>query len=78
MRRLLAPSTRVCSAPYTDKYVVRLTVVKPKFMLFFNDLMQKLLHGKLKQYVDDTTLCFTGEAKEILEQQAFVDPKNGV
>ncbi|KAG8249354.1 hypothetical protein J6590_022343 [Homalodisca vitripennis] len=41
------------------------------FLMYVNDVGSSLLHGRLVQYADDTTLCFTSKSKLILKQQSF-------
>lgn len=48
------------------------------FLLYVNDIGSSLLHGRLVQYADDTTLCFKEKSSEVLEQQVFVDINNCV
>lgn len=43
------------------------------FLAYVDDIGSSHLRGKHVQYADNTTLCFNGKSKEILEEQDFVD-----
>uniref|UniRef100_A0A1B6KHY9 Reverse transcriptase domain-containing protein n=1 Tax=Graphocephala atropunctata TaxID=36148 RepID=A0A1B6KHY9_9HEMI len=55
------------------------TILSPiLFLIYVNDVHSSLLHGKIVQYADDTTLCFRDNSQEGLEQQTFAGLNNCV
>lgn len=46
------------------------------FLVYVNDISSSLLHGKLFQYADDSTLCFSSNSKINLEVESFMDLNN--
>ncbi|KAG8333978.1 hypothetical protein J6590_099593 [Homalodisca vitripennis] len=81
-RRPLHPNRDWGSPPYlptlTEMTHIGSILSPILFLIYVNDVSSSLLHGKLVQYADDTTLCFTSKSKLILEQQSFIEINNCV
>lgn len=65
-------------SPITMGYGVSTgSILSPIIILVYeNDIGSSHLRGKHVQYADNTTLCFNGKSKEILEEQNIVDLNN--